>query len=90
MASQPIDLPPLCPELQSLLEAELAAGNLVVDFGHDFPRAGCVLVRLAKAFRAVSNALPADVVLREVNDPHWWQAEYEHQPTGQFLVCGFE
>ena len=30
------------------------------------------------------------VVYRELNDVHWWQAEYEHTPSGHYLVCGFD
>jgi hypothetical protein len=76
--------------LRPLLEAELAAGNEVQDSGADFPRPGSFLVRLRRKFRAIPTELPADVVYRELNDVHWWQAEYEHSPSGHFLVCGFD
>ena len=79
----------LSPPLRPLLEAELAAGNEVQDFGADFPRPGSFLVRLKRKFRAIPAELPAGVVYRELNDVHWWQAEYEHTPSGHYLVCGF-
>jgi hypothetical protein len=79
----------LSPPLRPLLEAELAAGNEVQDFGADFPRPGSFLVRLKCKFRAIPAELPAGVTYRELNDVHWWQAEYEHTPSGHYLVCGF-
>lgn len=80
----------LCPPLQQLLAAELAAGNEVHDTGADFPRPGSFLVRLKCKFRAIPAELPTGVVYRELNDVHWWQAEYEHAPSGHRLACGFE
>lgn len=84
------DIGRLSPVLRTLLDAELAAGNEVQDTGADFPRPGSFLVRLRRRFRAIPAELPAGVVYRELNDVHWWQAEYEHTPAGHYLVCGFD
>jgi hypothetical protein len=80
----------LVPELKILLDAELAAGNEVKETNIDFPRAGAVFVGLRRQFRAIPTELPPGVVFRAINDVHWWQAEYEHLPTGHYLVCGFD
>ena len=79
----------LCPELRILLDAELAAGNRVVETFGGWPVAGAVFVMLAEPFRKRSVTLPADVVFREINDPHWWKAEYDHEPTHHVLACRF-
>jgi hypothetical protein len=69
--------------LRTLVQSELAAGNRVVDSGAFGPR---YLVRLAGEFR-VKHELPPGVVYREVNDPHWWKAEYVSEK--EMVVCGF-
>jgi hypothetical protein len=79
----------LCPELRALAEAELSAGNAVVEsraglYGND-----AVLVLLRSEFRARPAILPAGVEYRLVNDPHWWKAEYFHAATRHCLACGF-
>jgi hypothetical protein len=80
----------LCDELRQLLDVELAAGNEIKETNVDFPRAGAVFVGLKKKFRSAPAQLPECVVYRVIDDVHWWQAEYEHLPTGHYLVCGFD
>ncbi len=79
----------LCPELAELLAAELKAGNQIFETGSGWPRPESVLVSLTKHFLVKHSPLPAGVVFREINDPHWWKAEYEHEPSGQMLICRF-
>lgn len=79
----------LCPELAELLRAELAAGNRVVDTSEGWPQAASVFVGLALPFRHRPTSLPPGVVYRDVNDAHWWKAEYEHEPSGHLLTCKF-
>ena len=79
----------LCPELQELLNAELAAGNAIVEYRTGLYAADAVLVLLAKAFRARPRNLPTGVEYREVNDPHWWKAEYFRPATKHCIACRF-
>lgn len=79
----------LCPELAELLTAELAAGNQIVETSMGWPRPESIVIGLSKHFLARPATLPAGVVFRELNDPHWWKAEYEHEPSGQMLICRF-
>jgi hypothetical protein len=79
----------LCPELRALLDAELAAGNKVAECGIGVNGSTAPLVLLASPFRARPDALPVGVEYREVNDPHWWKAEYFHTPTKHCLACRF-
>ena len=80
----------LCPELQPLLTAELAAGNRIVDCGPSPRQPQGVLVLLAKDFKARPASLPPGVAYAEINDPHWWKAEYFHQPSGHVLAARFD
>jgi hypothetical protein len=79
----------LCPELRTLLESELAAGNQVAETSKGWPRPDSVFVMLALPFRKRPGTLPAGVVYRDVNDPHWWKAQYHHEPTQHLLACPF-
>ncbi|MFO1498363.1 MAG: GNAT family N-acetyltransferase [Verrucomicrobiota bacterium] len=66
----------LHPGLRQLLEAELAAGNEIVETGRGWPDPDSVFVRLRSPFRPRSGFLPDGVSYLELNDPHWWKAEY--------------
>ena len=66
----------LHPALRSLLDREIAAGNEVQETGRGWPDTDSVLVRLRHPFRAAPATPPAGVVFREINDPHWWRAEF--------------
>jgi hypothetical protein len=79
----------LCPELRVLLDAELAAGNAVVDCRAGLYGPEAVLVLLKSEFRACPIVPPPGVEYRAVNDPHWWKAEYFHAATKHCLACGF-
>ncbi len=73
--------------LNDVLAAELAAGNRVLD--GDQPWGDYVqLIRLALPFR--TQGFPVKLVLREVNDPHYWKAELVDEVTREMLVCAME
>lgn len=80
----------LCPELQPLLAAELAAGNRIADCGPSPRQPQGILVLLAKDFKARPSTLPAGIDYVEINDPHWWKAEYVHPPSGHVLAARFD
>ena len=79
----------LCPELRSLLAAELAAGNPIAEVTPRWSGEQSCLVLLKKPFQVAHATLPLGVVYREVNDPHWWKAEYFHAETKSCLACRF-
>lgn len=79
----------LHPGLKELLELELAAGNRIADSGAGWPEKDSVLLLLERPFLARPALLPAGVVFREVNDPHWWLAEYGSEKPVQILGCRF-
>jgi hypothetical protein len=79
----------LAQELRVLLEDELSAGNRVVETHHGWPGQDSILVMLERPFIKKPDPLPPGVVFREVNDPHWWKAEYEHEGTRHILACRY-
>lgn len=79
----------LCPELRQMLDAELAAGNEIVETHSGWPRQSSIFVSLKRPFSVPWPNLPPGIVHRDVNDPHWWKAEYVHELTGHILVCRF-
>jgi hypothetical protein len=79
----------LCPELRAILDAELAAGNTIAEASRGAGKPNAVYVALRRPFLTQQPSSPPGVVYREINDPHWWKAEYEHAATGDLLVCRF-
>ena len=78
---------PLCPELRQIVNSELASGNEIIDTSAGWPKAGAIFVLLKKPF--ASHDLPPGVVYRDVNDPHWWKAEYAHEASGHMIAGRF-
>ncbi len=76
-----------CPELKRLLDAELAAGNKIVETSTGWPKPSTILVMLAQPFKAIPLKLPKGIIYNDVNDPHWWKADYFHESTGHALAC---
>ena len=79
----------LCEELRPFLDAELARGNTVVETWAGWPDRETLFIMLARPFKIQAVALPADVHLRELNDPHYWKAELVSDRTQHILGCRF-
>jgi hypothetical protein len=76
--------------LQSILQAELARGNRIRSAG-PWPPTCRLLVLLDRPFRR-RYALAPGVGFENLNDPHYWKAEYraEVEPgVWECLACGF-
>jgi hypothetical protein len=81
----------LCEELRRALEEELCAGNKVSETGSPWPTPCGPLVMLSVPFRLDGRVLPEGVFVAEVNDPHYWKAEYHcAQHPGPKVACRFE
>lgn len=76
----------LHPSLRQLLEAELKAGNEIMETGGGWPDKDSVFIRLKHPFKARPAVLPDSVAYNEVNDAHWWQAEYLSRSPRHLLV----
>jgi len=76
----------LWPELQTILDAELKAGNQVLEASRDWPDAGSVFITLIKRFQK-NSAVNESVQYNEENDPHYWHADYSCGKPVHTLAC---
>ena len=83
----PAVLTELCADLQAILDAEVAEGNIVCETYRGYPTA--VNVWLAFPFLVPLAELPSHVVLHNVNDPHYWLAEYVCTRHDHTLACKY-
>jgi hypothetical protein len=47
------------------------------------------MVLLRQPFISAPATVPAVLEFRQVNDPHWWLAEYACRQHHDMLACGF-
>jgi hypothetical protein len=82
-----LPLPPLAAPLQAILDAELSAGNEVVEASSWPPKCELIVI-LRHPFRR-AHATSEDVEFAEINDPHYWKAEYRYNGGMHTLACRF-
>lgn len=75
----------LCPELLAILDAELAAGNRVAA---TMQNGWGSIVMLGQEFKVMHQAA-GRVEFIEVNDPHYWKAQYSVKELDQHIACKF-
>jgi hypothetical protein len=80
--------------LKTILEMELKAGNKIVETYESkdskFPMPNATMIFLGQSFiTPIQENLP-NIEFRNINDPHYWKAEYFDKENIQFLCCGFE
>ena len=74
----------LCPELQAILRAELQAGNAIAESWSDWGLG----VLLRDPFHQAHDH-SGRIVYRDLNDPHYWKAEYSCPDLQQIVGCRF-
>lgn len=80
-------IPEMVAPLQQILEAELKAGNFVAEVS-TWPPKCMLLVILGRSFMTERERSP-DVTFHEINDTHYWKAEYRYQNGTETLACRF-
>jgi hypothetical protein len=81
----------LCPELQAIVQLELARGNRVSQPPAlaNWPQAGSVFASLELDFKIRKEERPAQVSYQICNDPHYgWYGEYFCEVHKHLLVAG--
>jgi hypothetical protein len=73
--------------LKQLLAEELSAGNQVTETSSGWPKEQAIMVFLKTPFHKKYKA--DNVRYNELNDRHYWKAEYVDETTGHVLACGF-
>ena len=80
--------------LKTILELELKAGNTIVETYESkdsgFPMPNATMIFLEKSFKTSIQKNLKGIEFRDVNDPHYWKAEYFDKENVQFLCCGFD
>jgi hypothetical protein len=77
-------------KLREVLEAELAAGNRIQEeWAGNWPLEQCRVILLKMPFQAPIRKDMNSIEFRNVNDPHYWKAEYYDAANNEFLACGF-
>lgn len=75
----------LGPELKAVLDAELNAGNYIVETWENFG----FYVLLGKPFQCRHHVDERSLEYRAVDDPHYWKAEIRSRLTDQVVACRF-
>jgi hypothetical protein len=79
----------LCQELRQLLDAEVAAGNTIVETWKGWPQKESLYVMLAAPFRTAQGSWPPAVRFVAVDDPHYWKSELVCDRAHHTLACRF-
>jgi hypothetical protein len=79
----------LHPGLREVLDRELYAGNEIREIASGWPKPMSVLILLQYSFRTADAPPPTGISFNEVNDPHYWLAEFCHEESGQIVACPF-
>lgn len=74
--------------LKSILDEELKAGNVIKETYNGWPTE-TTSIALEKPFKKpVIKNLPG-IEFYNINDPHYWKAEYYDKVNHLILTCGF-
>jgi hypothetical protein len=80
--------------LKTILELELKAGNKIAETYESkdskFPMPNATMIFLKQSFKTPVQKNLENIEFRDINDPHYWKAEYFDKENIQFLCCGFE
>ena len=79
----------LCEELRPLLDAELAAGNPIVETWKGWPHNDSLFIMFGGPFRVQYAILPPGVQFRAVDDPHYWKSEFVCERLHHAIACRF-
>lgn len=77
-----------CGAIKDILNEELASGNSIVETYEGWP-AGTTLISLKKPFKRPAKKNLDGIKFRNINDPHYWKAEYFDVINHLLLTCGF-
>lgn len=77
-------------KLNEILHLELQAGNEIVEtYEGDWPYPNSIMVFLGKPFKTPIQHKLIDIEFRNVNDTHYWKAEYVDIKNKMWLCCKF-
>lgn len=78
-------------KLNEILQLELIAGNKIVEtFEGDWPYPNSMMIFLEKPFKTPILRDLKDIKFNNINDPHYWKAEYVDFNNKMWLCCKFD
>ncbi|MEM0543913.1 hypothetical protein WFZ85_14980 [Flavobacterium sp. j3] len=73
--------------LKIILNAEIKRGNEIVETSKGWPNDETIIIFLKKPFMGIYQAENIDY--RNIDDIHYWKAEYSDKLTNHILACKF-
>ncbi len=73
--------------LKIILSSEIKYGNEIVETSKGWPDNDSIIIFLKKPFLKTYQA--KNVEYRDVNDRHYWKAEYMDKSVNHILACKF-
>lgn len=77
----------LSPSLKIILAREIELGNQIVETSEGWPHANSMMVFLEKPF--LDTYQIEKIEYHDINDPHYWKAEYFDGALNHTLACKF-
>ncbi len=77
-----------CGILKDILNDELSSGNIIKQTYEGYPE-GTTTIVLQKPFKRPIKKDFSGIEFKNVNDPHYWKAEYHDIENHLILICGF-
>ena len=78
-------------KLKEILELELKAGNKIVETSDcDWPFPKSIMIFLKEPFKTPIQRNIENIEFRNINDTHFWKAEYFDITNNQYLCCLFK
>lgn len=77
-------------ELRLILYKELKKGNEIVEtYRGDWPNKDTLMIFLAKSFLIPIKRDIEGITYSDIDDHHFWKAQYYDEKNNQFLICRF-
>jgi hypothetical protein len=73
--------------LTEILDAEITLGNKIAETSKGWPKPEMIIIFLTRPFLGDYKRL--NIGYRELNDPHYWKAEYFDDVNQHVLACPF-
>jgi hypothetical protein len=80
----------LAPPLRHILKKELAAGNEIMEIvaNPGWPPDCELFIALKRKFSRMHD-MPSEVTFNQIDDYHYWFADYNYNGSQQLLTCQF-
>lgn len=78
---------PISQSIETILKAEIAQGNRIVESSKGWPEKESTLLILERPFHRKYRI--NNLEYREINDRHYWKEEYYDNTNKQTIGCGF-